>query len=120
MRRLWATHQPKNRPWLDLSRKGVNDGPQVLLGVLAAILIIGLVVPTVYFVVWEKKENVDASSGGLGGSPIGIGIAATTTHFGNGKTHNSQREVCSTYFSTIIVQHVTNQGKSASRAYTSA
>jgi hypothetical protein len=79
------------------------------------------VVLTVYFVVWENKENVDASSGGLGGSPIGIGIAATTSHFGNGKTHNSLlKHVRPTSPpSTVIVQHVTNQVKSASGAYPS-
>ncbi|KIJ99552.1 hypothetical protein K443DRAFT_8357 [Laccaria amethystina LaAM-08-1] len=67
----------------DLSRKRVNDAPPVLLGVLAAILIIGLVVLAVYFVVVRKKENVDASAGGSGGSLTGTGTAATISHFGN-------------------------------------
>lgn len=62
IRRLWATHQPKNRPWLDLESTYTMDpscarhlgcDPHHRLVVLA-----------VYFVVVRKEKNVDASVGG--------------------------------------------------------
>ena len=71
---------PAEEPTVDrLPLKESKRRTQVLLGVLAAIPIIGLVV--VFAVVVRKKDNVDASAGGLGGSPTGTGTAETTSNW---------------------------------------
>ena len=59
-----------------LQLKASKRRTQALLGVLGAILVIGLVL--VLAVVARKKDNDDASAGGSGGSPTGSGTAATT------------------------------------------
>ena len=103
-----------------LQSKASKRRTQVLLSVLAAILIIGLVV--VLAVVGRKKDIVDASAGGSGGSPTGTGTAATTSILETERCTMANVKLVrhTSPPSTVIVHHVTNQAKSTSGACPSA
>ena len=103
-------------------KEALGDSPaeeptvvRVLLGILAAILIIGLVV--VFAVIMRKKDKVDASAGGSVDRRLGLGLLQRPLFW----NHNDQRKACSTLLhSAVIVQHATNQAKSTSGACPSA
>ncbi|EDR00214.1 uncharacterized protein LACBIDRAFT_334335 [Laccaria bicolor S238N-H82] len=91
-----ATHQPKNRPWLEV--KASKRRTKVLIGVLGTIFTIGLVVVlAVYFAVVRKEDNVEGSAGCRVDRRLGLGFC-NDLDFGNGsgKIHNGQHEACST------------------------
>ena len=68
--------------------KGSKHKMRIVVGALVAILIIVLIVVlAVYFAVVKKKDNVNASTAGSGGSPTGTGTAAKPTSTGKAGNH---------------------------------
>ena len=68
--------------------KGSKQKMRIAVGALVAILIIVLIVVlAVYFAVVKKKNNVNASTAGSGGSPTGTGTAAKPTATGKAGNH---------------------------------